>query len=335
MANRFQIINFLQENGLPFVEKNRTFSGVPCPLCGREDKFSILKANGHTVCYRASCDYGKRSFVGFIQAVSGGTLDEALAILRSEKNEYQGILEDGLQIDIDIKDHFEDLESDEMLFLNDLKTIKYPEWYMVKISSPEARDGLEYLQSRGVTLEVAESLEITYSPFYQRVYFPIKMNGNYYGFQGRAVKKVSDKDRIRNSEGFNRDSLVMFADNLLENKEVIIAEGPFDGIKFNKVGGFVSTMGKEITDKQIQVIMSYKPEKVFLALDDDAAYEMNRLIEKISLPIYKIDVPESCVQRCLKEGKKADFGECTFEEAEQAKLNAKPLMKQSLLVYLK
>jgi Zn ribbon nucleic-acid-binding protein len=335
MANRFQIINFLQEKGLPFVEKNRTIVGVPCPLCGREDKFSILKANGHTICYRSSCDYGKRSFVGFIQSVTGGTFEEAIAVLKSEKNEYQGILGNGLQIDLDIKDHFDGLHSEGTSFLNDLKPIKYPEWHMTPIGAPEAKDGLDYLESRGVTLDVAQELDITYSSFYQRVYFPIKMNGSYYGYQGRAVKKVSDKDRIRNNEGFSRDSLVMFADNLIENKDAIIAEGPFDGIKFHKVGGYVVTMGKEITEKQIKVIMSYKPEKIFLALDDDAAYEMNQLMEKISLPVYKIDVPKSCVKRCEQMGKKADFGECTFEEAEQAKLNARPLTKQSLLVYIK
>jgi DNA primase len=335
MASRNKIIEILQENGLDFKEKSRTFVGIPCPMCGREDKFSILKANGHTICYRGSCDYGKKSFVGFIQALLGVSTEEAIEKLKGEKDEFKGILDSGLILDFEIKDPFEIKDEIESDLLSELEAKTYPEWYMIPVVSLEAKEGMDYLESRGITKEIAQKLEIYYSSFYKRVYFPIKINGIFYGYQGRAIKKVSDKDRVRNNEGFRRDTLVMFADNLLTCKDAILAEGPVDAIKFDLVGGYVATMGKEITEKQLQIILNYNPDRIFLALDDDASYEMMLLIDKIPKPIYKIEVPESCKQRCKILGKKADFGECTFEEAKEAKENAKLLKKESLLLYLK
>jgi len=56
-----------------------------------------------------------------------------------------------------------------------------------------------------------------------------------------------------------------------------------------------------------------------VALDEDAAKEATRLISRAGdLPVYTLEVPESCRSRCDKAGKKADFGECTFVEAKEA-----------------
>lgn len=333
MASRNQIVEILEENGLDFKEKSRTITGVPCPLCGREDKFSILKTNGYTVCYRASCDYGKRSFAQYVQVLMGISLEEAIQKLKSKKDEFEGILSGGLSLEINLKDPFE--PSNEIDLMEGVQVKNYPEWYMSSIDSEESKEGLEYLQGRGITKDIAKKLDITYSSFHKRIYFPIKINGICYGYQGRAVKNVDAKDKVRNNEGFKRDTLVMFADNLIKSKDVIIAEGPVDAIKFDLVGGYVATLGKEITSKQLSVIMSYNPQNVYLALDDDAAYEMMTLSEKIQLPVYRIQIPESCKKRCEAAGKKADFGECTFEEAKEAKESAVLLRKQSLLIYLK
>lgn len=335
MVSRNKIVEILQENGLDFKEKSRTITGVPCPMCGREDKFSILKANGYTVCYRGSCDYGKRSFIGFMQAFLGISAEEAIEMLKGSSDSFDGVLDNGLNLDFEIKDPFESEINAKPDALLEIEPKKYPEWYMSSIDSVESKEGMDYLLGRGITKEIALKLDIRYSSFYKRVYFPIKINGITYGYQGRAIKKVEDKDRVRNNEGFRRDTLVMFADNLANSKEAIIAEGPVDAIKFDLVGGYVSTMGKEVTEKQIDIIMSYNPEKIYLALDDDASHEMMLLLEKISRPIYKIDVPDSCKERCQKLGKKADFGECTFLEAKEAKEKARQLSKQSLLFYLK
>jgi hypothetical protein len=62
---------------------------------------------------------------------------------------------------------------------------------------------------------------------------------------------------------------------------------------------------------------------------------MNDLVSNISLPVYKLNIPESAKVRCKALGKKADFGECTYEEAKEAFANAQKLGKNNLLVYFK
>ena len=114
----------------------------------------------------------------------------------------------------------------------------------------------------------------------------------------------------------------------------IVAEGPFDGLKFEKVGSNISTMGKVVTEQQLERIYSYGVSKLFLALDDDAAYEINEIVQKTHLECFRLNVPESCRARCAAMGKKADFGECTYEEAEYAFLNATPMNSTMILMHV-
>ena len=134
---------------------------------------------------------------------------------------------------------------------------------------------------------------------------------------------------MRNNEGFSRETLVMFADNLIGSNFAIVAEGPVDAIKFEQVGGNICTMGKVVTDKQLDIIKSYGIQKVYLALDDDALLEKNLVAEKLNLTTFRLSVPKSCIERCEKIGKKADFGECTFDEARQAFESAIPVERNT------
>jgi len=127
----------------------------------------------------------------------------------------------------------------------------------------------------------------------------------------------------------------MFIDNVKEDDFIIVAEGPIDAIKFDLCGNSVATMGKIISEKQIELIMERRPKKVYLALDDDAAPEMRKLQSKLQVPVYKIDVPQSAKERCTSQNKKADFGECSFEECLEAFKNARQLNHLSTVLYLK
>jgi hypothetical protein len=215
-----------------------------------------------------------------------------------------------------------------------LDEIQFPVFHMTPITSEQAKPGAAYLEGRGIPLEVAARYDIAYSSLERRVYFPVKMGGRYYGYQGRAIDKVEESMRLRSNDGFRRDVLVMFADNLEDSDFAIIAEGPVDAIKFDKVGGNISTMGKVVTDKQLEAIYSYGVKELYLALDDDAAAEMNEIAAKTHLKVYRVLVPDSCRARCEVAGRKADFGECTFEEAEQAFKEAVPMDSNTILMYI-
>ena len=324
-----RIKELIAEQGVAFNEKARTIY-TTCPLCDGSDKFSILKDNGSCICYRGSCDFGKRWFADWLALTARISISEAKNLIY---NPDKITVDPTTDINLQMNDNFTPKTEEDIL--KDLTPIKFPEDHMIRIESPYADDGHRYVESRGIPVEVAMKYGIKFTPMYRRVIFPVTMNGKVYGYQGRAIDKVPDSEKMRNNEGFKRDTMVMFVDHLKNSQHVILCEGPVDAMKFDKVGGAVATLGKVISDKQKQLIFKYKVQKVYLALDEDAFQEMNALLEDIRLPIFKLTVPQSCRNRCALLGKKADFGECTFDECVEAFKNAEPIDENYLFVYFK
>lgn len=318
---RDKIVQIIQESGCGFVEKPGTIR-TQCPICEREDKFSILKHNGACRCYRGSCEFGKRWFPDWISLTFKIPLRQAKAMLEDEHINVDSLhTEDSLSFTV--KEEFDEIEP-----------VPFPEFHMTGILDPACTEGMAYLEKRGITREMAAKYDMQFSKIERRVYFPVKKDDVCYGYQGRHVGNVDESMRMRNNDGFRRDILVMFSDNLIGSDFAILAEGPFDALKFELVGSNVCTMGKVVTDKQMEIIESYGIKKLYLALDDDAAFEMNELVSKTTLQTFKLSVPESCIRRCAGIGKKADFGECTFEEAKEAFDKAEPIDSSKVLFYI-
>jgi hypothetical protein len=90
-----------------------------------------------------------------------------------------------------------------------------------------------------------------------------------------------------------------------------------------------------VTKHQLNLIKSYGIKNFYLALDEDAADEINALAKTIEGKTFIITVPNSCKERCKKENKKADFGECTYQECIEAFNNARVLDNSFMVTYLK
>lgn len=311
-----RIKELIAEQGVSFHEKAKTIY-TTCPKCDRSDKFSILKANGSCICYHGSCDFGQRWFHDWLSMIAKIPVKEA-------KDKMYGMDSVKVNPDAEVK-----IDLDESYNKRDpwqgLVPIKFPEDHMIRIESPYADEAQEYLRGRGIPIGMAAKYGIKYTPMFRRIIFPVTMNGLVYGYQGRAIDKVSDAEKMRNNDGFNRAKMVMFVDGLKTSEHVIFCEGPVDAIKFDKVGGAIATMGKVISDQQKQLIFKNPLKKIYIALDDDAAEEMNQLAAAQGLPMFKIEVPNSCRERCELNNKKADFGECTFDECVEAFREAKPI----------
>lgn len=220
-------------------------------------------------------------------------------------------------------------------------TISWPLPYLVPIGSQLYPEGRLYLESRGVSQSVAEKYGILYAPeipdkpiWGRRIYIPIVRKGKVYGFQARAIDPVPSKFRMLNNEGFPRAEMLMFEDNIAATDHVIVCEGPITAIKFDKVGGNIATMGKVVTEKQLAIINSAQPKRIYIALDDDADIEVRKLIKQFIIPVYKVNVPEAAKKRCAAMGKKADFGECTFDECAQAIADAELVDETFLMISL-
>ena len=321
MSLRDRIVEIIEEEGFSFRETHRTLH-TTCPVCGKDDKLSIIKENGATICYRGSCKF-KGWFENWISQTTGVTIKEAQARMAGPAALSSYELSEG-RADEDVG----------------VKPLEWPMSGLVSIQSEYFPEGRSYLESRGVPADVAAEYGIMFGPdtsqiqpqaMQRRVYIPIMREKRCYGFQARAIDKVDEKDRMRNNTGFRRDRLVMFEDRLAKVRHAIICEGPFDAIKFHLVGGAVATMGKVVTDKQLELIKSYHPVKVYLALDDDAAEEVMALTRKFECPVYYVRVPASTIARCRASGKKPDFGECTFDECAAAIRDAE-LVDETFLI---
>jgi hypothetical protein len=320
------IKRIIAEEGLEYKERSRTIHTV-CPQCGLSDKLSILKENGATICYRGRCQF-KGFFDDWLAATANISIKEAKE--RIYQKPYLASKMTG-----ELKLNWDNRTDKHAPKVPVLSMVSWPIYGALDIKNHKAREGAEYLMGRGIPIDIASYYQIQYVPATRRVIFPIFMNGTCYGWQGRAIDKVAEKDRIRNNTGFNRASLVMFLDQLQGRNYVIISEGPIDAIKFHRIGGNIATMGKVVTERQLQLIKKHNVQSVYLALDYDAAPEMRNIVQKFDVPVYRLIVPPSCCQRCQKKNIKADFGECSFEECIEAVKHAVLLDQGYLMTYLK
>lgn len=311
-----ELENLLKKGGVSFKKKSRSFL-LRCPRCQGKDKLWILKKNGAFVCWKCKeTDNFKGWAPDAIAEVLGRSPGEVRAAI------YEGALPPGNELDFSL----EDLEC--CVFAAeigppDIDEIEWP-WDSVDLSSPYAKKGVDYLASRGIPLSVAQRYDIRYWPSMRRVLFPVKHDGKLVGYQGRDITGNA-VPKILTSTGLRREYVLMFEENLTV-PHAVICEGPVDAIKADACGGNVATMGKAVSKPQLELIRSRGVKRIYLALDPDAAEEVNRLAFELGdLETYLLFPPK---------GRK-DLGECEFEEVWEQFQNAEPFVAGNLLFDLK
>jgi hypothetical protein len=140
----------------------------------------------------------------------------------------------------------------------------------------------------------------------------------YVGYQSRAIYDKVKYNDVEKSRYF------IFEQTINSNK-VILAEGPISALKFAKTGiGFVASMGKHISDTQVDKLIKLGIDTLYLALDRDAYKEIEGFYIKYGTKfkkIYYIDIPSG----------KDDFGDCDFNMCVDAFDNATILNRMSFL----
>lgn len=155
------------------------------------------------------------------------------------------------------------------------------------------------------TCFIEESKGITYSPFEERIIFPIKDHlGRYCGFGGRIIKKNDERSKYYNSREnnyFQKGTLLFGLDSakkeIQKTKEVFLVEGYTDCMAMVQHGyvNTVATLGTACTLDHLK-LLSYHAEKVYLVYDGDTAGQkaMLRLAElcwQVNLELYVIVLP--------------------------------------------
>jgi DNA primase len=155
------------------------------------------------------------------------------------------------------------------------------------------------------------------------------VSGKLYGWQYRIIDKPSKyRPKSKNSDGLPRTRFVLFGDLLKGSERAILCEGPVDAIKAG--AGGVCTMGKMVTQQQVDQVLSWGVKEVIVALDPDAASDVGSLISKLKgVRVTKVELP------MLPDGEKADLGRLSFEEARSFVRNSKPWNLGMIDVFLR
>jgi len=291
--------------GLLVKETSRSFI-LKCPSCG-SDKLHLEREEGYFKCYSGKCGISGKSPTNLYALIRGIPFQSALKELQGENEQHtSGMLELGLD-ELKLKSAIEPV-------------IDYPQDF-VPATSREGKEGLEYCVGRGLTADILDFYGVMFSPILRRVVIPVRNEyGGLVGYQGRSIDRVDPSMRLRTSEGFKKDKFVMFLDKAAQAETLIVCEGPFDALKFHGLGGNVATMGKDLSDTQLNLLTDLPAKKIYWALDDDAMNLVTgRYASATGKQSYLVRVPEGAAQRIRSTGKdKVDFGECTPQECAQA-----------------
>lgn len=329
-VNSEEIKFMLQESGVGFKANSRSFI-MSCPRCRKKEKLYIRQYDGRFVCfYCKEIDnfQGKPEYA--LIELTNLTLDEIQLRLYGSEAE----LSNDDQIVFRPQDFLD--EEEETLSSEDiLAAIKFtPD--ILPLDNENCRAGIAYLESRGVGLELAKKYKVSYSPSERRIIFPVTYKNELYGWQGRTISEQKEFwddeyenfvtiNKAQTSLGLKKDKSLMFRDNLVGVQHCVLCEGPFDGIKADLCGGNVVTMGKAVSNAQLNLIKNHGVKKVYLALDPDAASEMRRILEFFKdLELYDMRPPRGY-----------DLGKLSCHEVKSLFDSAIKIDSTRIIVYVK
>ncbi len=310
MSIRDKIESFLERHGIePKKASTRSYI-FDCPSCGGKDKLYIQREDGRSVCWTQKTDQcpkiGSRGAYA-LSIISGLSIQQVASEIFSEMTVVEDDFLAQIQREITAPPNAQSKQTLDPIAGDRLPPLTFP------IDANESAEGLSYLMRRGVTLDMAKKYGIAYASTMRRVLFPVIMGDAMYGWQARAIDPVDKQFRMYNLPGEWKARSLMFFNNILDKDYAILAEGPVSALKFEQVGHFVASMGKLISDAQLQLIRDAGVRRLYLALDRDAVNLLDDIrirVGKIapSMECYYIDTPAH----------RDDFGDCTLEECASA-----------------
>lgn len=265
-----------------------------CPFCSDTKKRFYVKksldsSNGQYICFNCEETGNPITFVKNYYNVEG----RSAKVILEQNN---------IDIDFDKTIKFDNslTESEKLILL--LKDVDYKEEEVKKIPpklplnykflsqnlySEDARPFLEYLNSRGVTLEQIIEHNIAYTQeskcfksdnqttftFYNSlIFFTYNAQGKYVYWNTRSI--VPTKMKTINAPAsdiqYGKKDVLFNFNIAKEQRMIVITEGVFDALTFHQYG--IATFGKAVSENQIKLIKKYveKETDIYLMLDSDA-----------------------------------------------------------------
>jgi hypothetical protein len=328
MCDTNKLARFIKDSGLSYKQNSKSYI-FTCPVCNIAEKLYIRKVDGKFACWRCQETIG---FKGAPEYALSKLTNQAVSVV---KRALYGLIDtSGALINAKFDDFLDESDREIVEEIYVFPKLEIP-YHCLDITHPGAVKGANYLLRRGIHLEVASKYHIKYSPVKQAIMFPAYVGDDLLGWQYRTIEDLKillDNDsvitRIKslNSKDYPRDKILLFQNNIVEDYAVL-CEGPIDAIKAGP--GAVCSLGKAVSQHQVNVLLNSGIKRLYIAIDPDAFMELDPLIDKFdnSVELLKVDIPY--------KGKKPDMGELTFEEARIAILNAKPLRKNKIYIWMR
>lgn len=330
---------YIRDLGLSFRTTQQSYV-FTCPLCQSKARLYIRKSDGKFKCFKCAT-YNRFSGQAeyALQALTKIPLREIREhlyghadIKGSSKALFNFIDIYGAKEEFEVIDNSQFLENQ----LN-LKPIDWP-FYALPIDDPRSIKGAEYLAGRGIPLDIAKEYLIRYSVGDRAIMFPVIMDSVLYGWQYRTIDpteylidgRVKTTRKAWSSPNLPTDHTLMFADRLKGAEQAVILEGPIDAIKCHKFGlGNVCTMGKQVSQDHVQIILKHGVKRAFIGIDLDAFSELDPIIDKFKgeIELLRVPIPEAKT--------KVDLGSLSFDKAFECLESSYPLRKNQWNVWFK
>jgi DNA primase len=325
-----QALKDLVEGGsVPFKTNSRSYV-LTCPMCSHE-KLYVERTSGMGKCFR--CEW--KGWADFVLAkVYGKQVDELAELLYGTSIKGTGVTPTARSF----RDFWGDDPEDEDFFGD---AINYPpelapdpEW--VHIVDDLGKKGREYLEGRGIPAYLATEYGVMYHRAEMRVIFPAVAEGLLRGWQGRYIRPTEVIDDVTGriyhvpkakTTGKIGGKLLLWQDRLKGRDHAVLVEGPIDCIKAHMCKGNVCSLGKDVSQQQVDILLKAGIKRLFVGLDRDAPKDVERIVRKLNdhMELYRLLPPPH----------RGDLGDCTFEEVYEQFLNAPRIFPGMLASYLK
>jgi DNA primase len=301
--------NLIEGGAAPFKQTPRSYIlWCPAPDCRRQ-KLYVEKQSGLCKCFRCGFGGWANWALARVYGRSAEELDEALYGIVSTGT----IIAAGL---VNITDFWgEEMAEDALLPAEPTyppEIAKDPDW--CDLDEEASAPARAYLESRGIDLMLAKAAGIGFHPGDQRVLFPVIVEGKLRGWQGRYIHKtdqVVDSGRVIRipkimTVGKLGKECFMFQDNLRGAYRAVLTEGPVDALKCHYAGAAVASMGKDVSTRQLDIIVRAGVKELLVGLDRDADKQVSFIVRSLYGAVKLF--------RLLPPPHRSDLGDCTYAE---------------------
>ncbi len=270
-----------------------------CPLCkDHANRFYVRvrdrgrRRRGACCCF--NCSFSAKEFVRFIAAVEGCSPEEAALILGGDSS---SILKPAGVYDLFLSGEEEQTSSPfSWVIPKEFKKIALPGSADYE-SSPYAKKAHTYLRGRGISNKSMRRYDLRYCKsagrYFGMVIMPVFEDGKPVYFCTRAytdnyVKKTINPT-LEELGGVGKSDVVFGLDRAADKRFCVITEGPFDAMTLGDYG--VAILGKVLSQKQRDKLLSCKFKRIYIMLDADAKDAAASMCKSLSGWVPSVVVP--------------------------------------------